>query len=98
MTDAHSKGRKSPSGQKQETSDNYAGVIAVLSDGWRVIICKDGIQWILQRRKKGGAQRPWRGQGYFRTRRALLRVCATSCDRIDPCAMAALVALPEWIA
>ena len=67
MTDAHSKGPKPSSGQKQETADNYAGVIAVLSDRWRVIVCKDGKQWILQRRKKsGGAERPWRSREYLR--------------------------------
>lgn len=35
--------------------------------------------------------------GYFRTRQALIRLCATSSDRIDPCALAALATLPEWI-
>ena len=77
-----------------ETSDTYAGVIAQLCPRHRVVVCKDAIQWILQKRKKGGAERSWRGVGYFRTREALVRVSASLCGRIDPAAMAVLVALP----
>jgi hypothetical protein len=62
-----------------------------------VIVCKDAIQWALQQRKKGGAERPWRSVGYFRTRSALLRVSATLCSRIDPAALAILLALPDQI-
>ena len=58
----------------RETSDFYNGVIAVLTSRWRVINCKNGIQWILQRREglHGGA---WRGFQYFRSKEALLRTC-----------------------
>ena len=83
--------------QLQETSDECQGVIAWLGFEHRVIVCRDGIQWIAQRRKKGGAERPWRSLGYFRSREALTRFCATLCVRIDPAAWAALAALPEII-
>jgi hypothetical protein len=85
------------SGTHQETSDAYSGVVACLCDHHRVITCGDRIQWIVQRRKAGGAERPWRGLGYFRTRDALIRSCATLCGRIDPSAMAILMALPSHI-
>lgn len=49
---------------------------AYLTDDLRVIACKNNIQWILQRRKNGGAERPWISKGYFRTRKALMRVGA----------------------
>lgn len=78
-----------------ETADAYSRIVARLCDGWRVIVCKDDLQWILQRRKKGGAERPWRAVGYCRTRKALIRLCAASCGQIDPAAMAVLAALPE---
>ncbi len=81
----------------QETADDYQSVIAGLCPRHRVIICKDSIQWILQRRKNGGAERPWRGVGYYRTRDALIRVSATLCGRVDPTAMAILAALPDPI-
>jgi hypothetical protein len=81
----------------QETSDIYEGVVTKLDDTHRVIVCRDGIQWITQRRKAGGADRLWRGLGYFRTRKALIRACATLCERADPGAMSILLALPDVI-
>lgn len=70
-----------PITSRHETADNYYGVIVHLTARHRVVICKDAIQWILQRRKNGDAKRPWRGVGYFRTRDALIRVSATLCGR-----------------
>ncbi len=83
------------SSRRFETADAYHQVVLVLRDNWRVIVCRDGRQWILQRRKKGGAERPWRAVGYFRTRDALLRACATDCGPNAPNTLDALVALPE---
>jgi len=59
----------SMAGNYQETADDYGNVVLRLAENFRVIISKDDIQWILQRRAKGAAQRPWRSLGYFRTRR-----------------------------
>jgi hypothetical protein len=81
----------------QETSDSFDKVVVALDQEHRVITCRDGIQWILQRRKNGGAERPWRAFGYFRTRAALIRLCASLNGRIDPNAMAILMALPDMI-
>ncbi|SDJ15143.1 hypothetical protein SAMN05421850_10978 [Lutimaribacter saemankumensis] len=78
-----------------ETSDHFAGVIARLCSRHRVIVCRDNTQWILQRRKKGGAERPWRSLQYCRTRTALVRLCASLCARVDPAAWAVLATLPE---
>lgn len=84
-------------GAAQETADNWPSVIVVLSPGWRVIVCRDGLQWIIQHRKKGGAERPWRAVRYCRTRKALLRLCAAFCEPLDPAAQAVLGALPKTI-
>ena len=84
-----------PIRSSHETADIYVGIITPLSPQQRVIECKDQIQWIVQRRKNGGAERPWRSVGYFRTRDALIRACATLCERVDPNAMAILLALPS---
>jgi len=85
----------STSDNHQETADHYRGLVAQLCARHRVVVCKDDIQWILQRRKKGGAERPWRALHYHRSRDALIRVWATLCGRIDPAAMAFLLALPS---
>ncbi len=55
----------------RETAANYRAVIT-RKGKYRVILCRDGIQWILQR-KKGRDDRPWEGFGYFTTRAALMR-------------------------
>ena len=81
----------------QETSDTYGSVVTKLDYTHRVIVCRHGIQWITQRRKAGGADRPWRGLGYYRTRKALIRACATLSERADPGAMSILLALPDVI-
>lgn len=100
-SDRHAIAAKTPSSVElcnhQETSDDYSGVIAHLCARHRVIVCKDAIQWILQQRKNGGAERPWRGVAYIRTRNALVRVSANLCGRIDPAAVAILAALPDVI-
>ena len=80
----------------RESDDNYDRVVARLDDRWRVIVCRDDVQWILQRRdgERAGRAR-WTGVGYFLTREALLRVSRASCAWIDPAALAVLEALPE---
>jgi len=62
-----------------ETSDNYAGVVAVLDGGRRVITCCHGIQWILQERIGGR----WRNRSFCQTRHALIRCCGGSNPALD---------------
>jgi len=85
------------SARHHESADDYAGVVAWLSDRHRVITCKHSIQWILQRRdgERHGRAR-WAAAGYFLTREALIRASRALCGRIDPAALAALAALPEY--
>ena len=79
----------------QETADEYANVVCYLNPECRVIRCRDNVQWILQRRKKGGAERPWRSVGYCTTRKAIIRLRASSCGPIAHETMAVLERLPE---
>ena len=59
----------------REEAEDYRTVITVLNRRWRVIECRDGIQWILQRRVglRHGQPR-WDGRRYRRTRDGLLRL------------------------
>ena len=50
-----------------ERDDVYPFIVR--SGDLRVIECKDGLQWILQRRRKNGK---WRDLGYFRNRDVLI--------------------------
>jgi hypothetical protein len=70
----------------RERDDDYP-TGARLSDTVRVIDCKDGVQWILQRRR--GDQ--WQGVSFCRTRAALIR----EAKRVLGHAPEALRALPE---
>jgi hypothetical protein len=68
-----------------------------LNSRWRVIECRDGLQWILQVRNRAEtvARDVWRGRSYCRTLDALIRRCDRYAGALDPAAVAALRALPE---
>ena len=53
-----------------ETSDDYGRVLA-LSGRWRVIRCKDDLQFIVQRRGGGAKARPWVAEAYILDPKAL---------------------------
>ena len=79
----------------RERDDGYKGVVAQLTTRWRVIVCKDGMQWIVQQKESshGG---PWRGVSYHTNRDGLLRACG-SLETASRGALEALAALPEFI-
>lgn len=87
-----------PAQTHHETSDSYVRLIAQLNAKWRVVTCRDAIQWILQKRDAQRSGQPrWTGVRYFLTRDALVQASRTLCGRIDPNAMAILAALPAQI-
>jgi hypothetical protein len=79
-----------------ETADDYDSIVAQLNQGWRVIECRDRIQWILQRR--GSPKKPrgddWRGRSYCQTSEALIRCTREYAGEIEPAACTVLAALP----
>jgi hypothetical protein len=82
----------------REEADDYPVIVAKLSRGWRVIECRDGIQWVLQRRAGTRHGQPrWEGRCYFRTRQGLIRRVHELAGECDAIALAVLDLLPEWI-
>jgi hypothetical protein len=80
---------------RNESSDGSGRVVAILNPKWRVIECRDQIQWILQSRESVKSEPGlWRGRSYCRTKEALLRVCAFHASDINPIAADVLAALP----
>ena len=78
-----------------ETSEEYPRVVVSLNRRWRVIECRDRVQWILQRRAKAEPHpRPWEGRSYCRTSEALIRCVREYAGEIDPAACTVLAALP----
>lgn len=67
--------RCKPAPSHRERDENYHRVIYRLS-GWRVIVCKDDLQWIIQRRTHVERLVPekWQGKHYVTTRDALVRL------------------------
>ena len=80
----------------RERDDNYAKVIAQLAPRWRVIICKDGIQWILQQRSVPFPNTgTWAGKSYSTTRDALIAACSDRGLLSEPSEEQLLDALPS---
>jgi hypothetical protein len=82
-----------------ETADDYCGIVAQLNEDWRVVECRDRVQWILQRRgsPKMSRRDDWRGRSYCRTSQALIRSAREYAGAIDPAAATVLRALPARI-
>jgi hypothetical protein len=81
----------------RESADDYHKVIARLSDRWRVIECRDGVQWILQYRFRSekADKAPWVGRSYCRSRNTLLRCIREHTSGVDlAAAEVALAFLP----
>lgn len=57
----------------KETHDNYHGVI-LRRGRFRIVLCRNGVQWIIQKGKQSGPHMRWRGQSYCRTKKALVRL------------------------
>ena len=87
-----------PADNASEEAENYRAVVAILNPRWRVIACRNGIQWILQRSAglRHGTTR-WEGRCYCRTREGLMRRVRELAGEIEPIASAVLKNLPDWI-
>ena len=74
-----------------ESADDYHRVVAHLNDAWRIIVCGDRIQWVLQ-----SWRAPlWRNRSYCMTSAALRREARKVCR--DSAAWQTLLTLPEHI-
>tara|TARA_R110002096_G_scaffold202892_1_gene387667 strand:- start:363 stop:674 length:312 start_codon:yes stop_codon:yes gene_type:complete len=63
-----------PPTSHRERDDNFTGLV-YQANNWRVIICKDSIQWIIQSKpRKTTRSDAWKAVSYFVTRKALMRV------------------------
>ena len=85
----------------RESCDAYCRVIAG-NQAYRVIICRDGIQFIIQKavgRDSSITGREWRGISYHRQRASLIRrveeICGRTLDEIFDRAGSEIAKLPE---
>ena len=81
-----------------EVWDDYHRVILKFSSRWRVILCKDNIQWILQKcDAEPSHDGNLRGKSYFACKESLTKACGSLGLASDPKARAVLDALPARI-
>jgi len=82
----------------RERDDGYRSVIVRLAPRWRVILCKDHAQRIVQHRTADPLHRGvWRGQSYYRNRDSLIAACARLEPLSGPSVTAILSVLPDRI-
>ena len=62
----------------RERDDSFSQVVVQMAPRWRVIICKDHLQWIIQKRSAETLHRgEWRGHSYVTSRSSLIKLCAS---------------------
>lgn len=82
----------------RERDDCYDNIIVHLALRWRIIVCKDGIQWILQQRSVAPPNTgTWSGKSYSTTRSGLIAACSDRELLSVPSARRAVDALPHRI-
>jgi hypothetical protein len=83
---------------RRETCDFYSRVITFLAPRWRVVTCRNGIQWILQKRTAEPLHKGiWRGRSYHIAQNSLIEACAKLELLFDDRTRAVSDALPELI-
>ena len=82
----------------RERDDYYANVVLQFSPRWRIITCKHGIQWILQKRSVAPPNTgTWAGKSYATTRDGLMAACSRRGLLFKPSVMTILSVLPDRI-
>ena len=80
----------------RERDNNYAKVIAQLGPRWRIIVCKDDIQFILQKRSVSPPNTgTWSGKSYSTTRDAIIAACSSRGLLSEASARQVLESLPS---
>jgi len=80
----------------RESDDTYRWVVAVLAEDLRVILCRNALQYIPQRRYAGGLRGvEWRSICYCASKKSLMRALEGRESRSGPVSTAPLAALPE---
>ena len=84
--------------EHREEADEYCSIVCRLNDRWRIIICRDHLQFIVQHRRgeRRGTPR-WQGHSYCQTRDVVERVCRAFAGSIEANAQAEISRLPDHI-
>ena len=80
----------------RESHDAYNGAIVDCRDGWRIVVCKTGKQYVAQKRSSSTNTGVWIGKSHCTTKDELLNVCSRLKLLSDANVEAVLMALPEY--
>ena len=80
----------------RESHDAYGRAIVDCRNGWRVIVCKAGKQYVAQKRSSRTNTGVWIGKSHCTTRSKLLSACSRLKLLSDATVMEVLKALPEY--
>jgi len=80
----------------RERDDDYAYVIVQLAPRYRVILCPQGLQWIIQK-KECSRRADWRAEQYLTSRDGLIEACVKRGLLSNPNTEAVLHALPDHV-
>ena len=78
----------------RERDDVYIGTIVQFNSRWRLIRCKNQIQWIIQR-KESSHLGYWRGRKYLTTQKSVIEACGSLGLLSEPSKRAVLERLPS---
>lgn len=76
-----------------------SSLVTELNNDWRVVVCREGVQWVLQHRwadRRSGVDL-WNGRSFCHTKDALRRCVREFAGTIDPTAATILATLPADI-
>ena len=94
---AHSMGVANTKTTSHRERDNgYAYVVVQLAPRYRVILCPQRLQWIVQQ-QECSHEAPWRAQEYHTSRESLMKACGKLGFLSDPNVEAVLHALPDHV-
>ena len=94
---AHSMGvNNTKTKSHRERDDDYAFIVVHLAPRYRVILCPQSLQWIVQQQECSHAA-PWRALEYHTSRDSLLSACGKRGFISDPNVEAVLHALPDHV-
>jgi len=79
----------------RERDDAYIGTIVQFSPRWRLVLCKDQMQWIVQK-KESSRRGDWRGKHYLTCKDSVLKASGRLALLSDPKVEAVLQALPHY--
>lgn len=83
--------------ERREEHDDYCRVICKLANGWRLVVCRDHLQFIVQRKRGERCGRPrWEGTAFLQTRAGVDRFCR-KLNRLLPSARRLIDKLPDHI-